>query len=173
MKEKTGRNTHRDLPAGVTAAVLPLLDCKNTVQDLYDITAKQHQFVKVQPAAWSLPRARQGLASCCLLLPASCLLLAPCCRAEATSSPRPPNPHNLLLPHRTWAGKVSKRRSRSSTKGSPHTPLRARSSCRVSRSICLARPSNATSRRSLSGRMDCAAKEVAANERAGCWNDQQ
>ena len=38
-------NVHKNLPAGVTAAILPLLDCRNSVRDLYEKAKNQHQFI--------------------------------------------------------------------------------------------------------------------------------
>lgn len=39
-----------DLPAGTTAAILPLLDCKRTVRDLYDTLKTQHDFIQEVPS---------------------------------------------------------------------------------------------------------------------------
>ena len=35
-----------DLPAGTTAAILPLLDCQRTVRDLYDTLKTRHSFIQ-------------------------------------------------------------------------------------------------------------------------------
>ena len=35
-----------DLPAGTTAAILPLLDCQRTVRDLYDTLKTRHNFIQ-------------------------------------------------------------------------------------------------------------------------------
>eukprot|EP01043_Picozoa_sp_COSAG02_P054749 COSAG02_NODE_6251_length_3699_cov_1.551389_1_plen_139_part_00 len=38
-----------DLPAGTTAAILPLLDCQRTVRDLYDTLKTKHDFIQQVP----------------------------------------------------------------------------------------------------------------------------
>lgn len=39
-------NTHHNLPAAITAAILPAMDCKRNVKELYEVLKQQHSFIK-------------------------------------------------------------------------------------------------------------------------------